>query len=57
MKKYYNSLTTANEIGRAQKLGKQNKKLSGSTNDPSNKSSTNSNSHEKLNENTDITSK
>ena len=45
-----------NVISWAHKLDKQNIMLPGTTTDPSNEPSTNSNSHEKLNENTDITS-
>ena len=44
-------------IDRAHKLGKQNKKRLDNTTDPSSAPSTSSYSYEKLNENTDITSK
>ena len=44
-------------IGRAHKLGKQNIKRIYNTNDPHSAPSTASYSYDKLNENTDITSK
>ena len=51
--KYHNSSTTADGIGQSHILGRQNRKPSGSTTDPSNTS----NSQENFKENTDITSK
>ena len=47
----------ANVIGQTHKFGKQNRKESEITTDPSKALSTHSNSHEKLNENIDIKSK
>ena len=47
----------AYEIGRAHKLGKQNRKRFDNTTDPPSAPSTLLYSYDKLNENTDITSK
>ena len=48
--KYHYSSTMANGIGQSQKLGKQNRKQPGITNDPSNSTSSTSHIHAKFNE-------
>ena len=54
---YHCLSTIAYGIGRAHKIGKQNRKLIDNTTDPSSAPSNPSYSYDKLNGNTDITSK
>ena len=56
-KKYHYSSTTANKIGRAHRIGKQNRQWTGVTNNILNKTIPNSHSHYNSNETIDVASK